>query len=177
MNQKWIVFLRGVNVSGKNKLNMKEFTVMLEDAGFKNVQTYIQSGNAVFETSLEKVEIETKVEAILLNKLETEVPVFLIQENELAQLIENNPFLKNGSGEPKQQYVTFFKNPVDLSSIELEKYFPDELISSSSICYLNCLTSYGSTKLNTTFLEKKLNQKGTTRNWNTLQKMLTLLSN
>jgi uncharacterized protein (DUF1697 family) len=49
----WVAFLRGINVGGKNSLPMKELVAMLESIGARNVKTYIQSGNAVFQ-SMEK---------------------------------------------------------------------------------------------------------------------------
>lgn len=47
--QKYIAILRCINVGGKNKIRMKDLTVLLEKAGLRNVQTYIQSGNIVFD--------------------------------------------------------------------------------------------------------------------------------
>jgi uncharacterized protein (DUF1697 family) len=174
MLQKWALFLRGVNVSGKNKLNMKEFKEALEKSKFSDVKTYIQSGNVVFSSSFDKQEIIQTVEKILFEMLHAEIPVFLHQKNEIQAFLSDNPFLNQG-GDSKQQYVTFFHQSIDFGELNFEKFLPDEIHIANSICYLNCLTSYGSTKLNTSFLEKKANQPATTRNWNTLLKMRELL--
>ena len=47
----YVAFLRGINVGGHNKLNMKDLVQLFENLSFKNIKTYIQSGNVIFQSN------------------------------------------------------------------------------------------------------------------------------
>jgi len=91
---KWIILLRGVNVSGKNKLPMTEFREALTDKGFTNVQSYIQSGNVVLQAdkSISKVDVSTAVNEVLLTKFDIETSLMLLTEQRLKEAAQANPW-------------------------------------------------------------------------------------
>ncbi len=74
-----IVLLRGVNVSGKNSIKMAVFKTILSDNGFKNVTTYIQSGNIVLSSDLPKEAIATKVQQLIQDHFQLQIAVFLFE--------------------------------------------------------------------------------------------------
>ena len=66
--KKYIILLRGINVSGKNILSMSDLRQILNDLDFQNVQTYIQSGNIILESEVSKVLICEKIKKAILDK-------------------------------------------------------------------------------------------------------------
>ncbi|HTA26422.1 MAG TPA: DUF1697 domain-containing protein, partial [Bacteroidia bacterium] len=103
-----ISILRGINVSGKNKIPMAELKVLYEKAGFKNVTTYIQSGNVVF--SADKKEINTlseKIQQLIFKKYGFTVPVIIRTVDEIESVIKKNPLLKVEGINIEKLHVTF----------------------------------------------------------------------
>ncbi|NTV90912.1 MAG: DUF1697 domain-containing protein [Clostridiales bacterium] len=111
---KYIALLRGINVGGKNRLNMPALTEAFEEMGFSKVKTYLQSGNVVFEcdegdydsrvTEAEKpvnnelseaveMDIEEKIEGKILGKFGLAIRVIVRTSQELGQIVSRNPFL------------------------------------------------------------------------------------
>lgn len=89
---KYIALLRGINISGKNKITMSKLKLELERNGYSNVTTYLNSGNVIFETSMDNKETITKdMKKIINDKFNLEIPVFVISEFELEDLLNNSP--------------------------------------------------------------------------------------
>ncbi len=105
----YIVLLRGINVSGQKKIKMDELKTMLEELKFKNIKTYIQSGNVVFRNieNANSKDIEFEIEEKIREKYGFEVKTFIKTLTELHEIIINNPFLKK-SGRDINYYVYNF---------------------------------------------------------------------
>ncbi|WP_075620273.1 DUF1697 domain-containing protein [Paenisporosarcina indica] len=88
----YIAFLRGINVGGHNKIKMADLRLLLETMGLGKVQTYIQSGNVLFESSRDSEELRQQLEKQIKNEFGFSVPVILRTSAELEYIIENNPF-------------------------------------------------------------------------------------
>ena len=94
--QKYISILRGINVGGKRKILMKELKEVYQNLEFLDVQTYIQSGNVIFESdNLDKREISNKIERAIFDTYNFEVPVIIRTKEELLNIQSSNPFVKN----------------------------------------------------------------------------------
>lgn len=106
-----ILMLRGVNVSGANRLPMAEFRAMLEAAGFHSVRTHIQSGNAVMMGAHE--DAEARVSAGLA-AIGLSVPVFVLRLAEMEAVLAANPFRAAGAADGKSVHVVFLKGEVRL---------------------------------------------------------------
>ena len=171
----YISILRGINVSGQKKIIMTDLVKLYEDLGFTDVKTYIQSGNVVFN-STKKVsnsmlvkQIETKINEIYGFL----VPVIIRTVDDLSKIIASNPF-KNETSE--NLYITFLSNLPNsnhLENLTELNYLLDEFIVIEKEIYLN-VSSYGTTKLSNSFFENKLKVTATTRNWNTVNKLLAI---
>ena len=105
-----ILMLRGVNVSGGNRLPMAEFRGMLEGLGLQGVQTYIQSGNAVFLGVREG--LEARIAAELKERFGISVAVFLLGLDEMAGVLAANPFAAEGEADGAKVHVVFLKGAV-----------------------------------------------------------------
>ena len=173
-----ISILRGINV-GKRKVLMTDLKVLYEKFGFKEVSTYIQSGNVIFKTDkkLTGQQLAEKIEKSLLKQYGFDVPVINRTAKELNKIGLSNPFLKNKEIDKSKLHVTFLANEPEKTNIEaIERfdYSPDKFIISDTEIFLHIPGSYAETKLSNNFFETKLKVSATTRNWNTVTKLAEL---
>ena len=76
---KYIALLRGINISGKNKISMSELKKELEENKYREVVTYLNSGNVIFETDIDnKKTIMEDIYGIIKRKFNFEIPVFVM---------------------------------------------------------------------------------------------------
>lgn len=174
--QTFISILRGINVSGQKKILMADLKVLYEDLKFKDVKTYIQSGNVIFKCSqkLSDEKLSNKIEEAIFKKYDFHVPVIIRSENEMKQIISANPFLKEKNIDEKKLHITFLSaipSEENAMSIQSMDFSPDRFIMRNKEIYLSIPASYGETKISNAFFEKKLKVKATTRNWNTVNKL------
>ena len=88
----YIALLRGINISGKNKISMSELKKELEENKYKNVSTYLNSGNVIFQSNVKsKQRIMQDICSIIKNKFNLEIPVFIMTSSELEDVLNNNP--------------------------------------------------------------------------------------
>lgn len=178
MMKTYVSILRGINVSGKNLIKMDALKKTYESLGFIDVKNYVQSGNIIFsadetETGL----LEEKLSSAIKKDFGFEVPVIVMSKADLEKIIEENPFVRDSEKDPGALYVTFLADSLadfDREGIEEKIQGDEEIHFGSRAVYLYCPHGYGKTKLNNTFLERKLKQKATTRNWKTTNKLLEL---
>ncbi|MGN0706875.1 MAG: DUF1697 domain-containing protein [Faecalibacterium sp.] len=103
--KKYVAFLRGINISGKNKLAMPELKSELEAAGFREVSTYLNSGNVVFTS--ETAQPRPMIEAIVLQKFKLEIPVYLIEMEELRDILAHAPEWWDSGSKDKYDNLIF----------------------------------------------------------------------
>lgn len=88
MNQ-YVAFLRGINISGKNKISMAELKAEFEKTGFEEVSTYLNSGNIVFSSETDNARLV--IEKMLSDKFGLEVPAYVIKMDELKDILLHSP--------------------------------------------------------------------------------------
>lgn len=171
----YISMLRGINVSGQKKIIMEGLKKLYESLGFKKVQTYIQSGNVIFQsTEADSSSVIQKIEKKITKVYGFEVSVLIRTPKELCQVIARIPFTKQ---EAEKSYVTFLSDvPVEVPTDEINKAknSSEKFKIIGKEIYFYCPTGYGKTKLSNNFFEKKLKLSATTRNWNTVNKLLEI---
>jgi len=174
----YICMLRGINVSGQKLIKMEDLRLTFEIMGFKNVRTYIQSGNIIFESKESNSEdIENLIKKTILNEYGYDVSVMVKQKKELVEVLENNPLIKSGNEDHSKLHVTFLSDtPLEenLKKIKGADYGSGEFFVSGNTVYLYCPDGYGRTKLSNNFFENKLKVTATTRNWKTVTKLVEL---
>lgn len=176
---KYITLLRGINVSGQKKIKMLDLKSLYESLGFRNVVTYIQSGNVIFESNdKNKTDLKTKIEGAIDRKYKFRVPVEIRTKLEFENIIKNNPFGPvDMVDEGTKVLVTFLRskpNKVKVSNILKYVVSPEKLVVKGKEVYLYCPNGYGKSKLSNTFLENKLGVEATTRNWKSVHKLYEL---
>ncbi len=176
--QTHIILLRGINVSGKNIIRMPDLKLAFEKSGFRDVSTYIQSGNILLRSDLpDKANVKTRCERLIHDHFNLDVPIVVRNASELRKVLRNNPFLQDGDIDKSKLHVTFLSDIPDASGSgipDAEAYLPDEFLILGTEIYLHCPNGYGRTKLNNTFFESRLHITATTRNWNTVVKLVEL---
>lgn len=175
---KYISILRGINVSGKKKIIMKDLKALYESLGLENVQTYIQSGNVIFD-SVEKTSIiNSEIENAISQKYGFDVPVQLRELSHFGNIIKSCPFEELDLVEEGTRVMVTFLDalPTEENIEALMTYVkePERLVIMGREVYLHCPNGYGRTKLNNNFLEKKLQVGATTRNWKSVLKLYEL---
>lgn len=88
---KYAAFLRGINISGKNKISMPELKLALEEAGFTDVSTYLNSGNIVFEASSNKKDLRSQIEQLITQRFSLNIPVYILEVDSLKEIISSAP--------------------------------------------------------------------------------------
>jgi len=170
-----IALLRGINVSGKRMVKMNDLKVLFESLELKNVRTYLQSGNVVFDCDDKTIEIIGKrIEETILQELHLSVPVILKSSDQVEQILQNNPFLIDRKENINHLYVTFLgEQPAEevIDKLKDTKSSNDEFLLAGKEIYLFCPGGYGNTKLSNNFFENKLKMTATTRNWRTVNEL------
>ena len=169
--------LRGINVGGQNKVNMADLQALFVALGHSDVTTYIQSGNIIFTSPANSPsDLARGIEEQIARDLGLTVTVLLRTKDELAQVIEGNPFIRQGTDRAKL-HVTFLADAPDpalVRHVDVHHAEPDEFRVLSREIYLHCPQGYGRTKLNNAFWERRLGVVATTRNWNTVTRLFQL---
>ena len=169
--KKYIILLRGINVSGKNKIQMEALRGLLNDLNFKNVQTYIQSGNVLLDSEETASIVCQKIKKGIQEEFGFEVPVLARTLEEWQHAVENYPFsLEN----EKIVAFTFLNATSKETNIAIQSLGEDQYKIDGDVVYLHCPTGFARTKLTNTGIEKKLNVIATTRNLRTTLKLLAL---
>ena len=176
--ERYIALLRGINVSGQKMIKMEELKKAMEELEFSNVRTYIQSGNILFENEKSYPSlIAEKIAGKILNRFGFDVPVIIRTLQELESISRNNPYSLKRNEDVSSLHVTFLAgepDPEKVKEIGKNMFLPDEFFISGKEIYLFCPNGYSRTKLTNTFFESKMKTTATTRNWKTIQTLLTL---
>jgi len=173
----YISLLRGINVSGQRKIRMADLKNMYEMLGFGNVQTYVQSGNVVFDSDEQDIsKIKKSIEARIESTFGFSVPVLTRTAEDFKRIIESHPFKKE---EAIRVLVTFlYERPEKLKLEDLSQYEDkiDKFAIGEQEIFLFCPGGYGKTKLSNTFFERKLNIVATTRNWKSVNALYEMVN-
>ncbi len=176
----YIALLRGINVSGHKQVKMSLLQELFRNLGFEHVQTYIQSGNVIFNSPSSPVStLAAKVKTVVQKEFGYSVPVLIIPAVDLERVLQNNPFLREKNIDPSKLFVTFLSQApskpslVKLTSIKTGR---DRFHSEGNLVYLHCPNGYGGSKLSNNTIEKTLNLEATTRNWKTVNELYRLSS-
>jgi uncharacterized protein (DUF1697 family) len=174
----YICILRGINVSGYRMIKMEALRQLIAGLGFFNVQTYIQSGNIIFQSKdSNRFRLANLIADAILKKYNFDVPVLIKELEELKQIILSNPFINDKKKDLTHLHVTFLSgNPGrgKIKEIYEGQYKPDEFQIIGNNIYLYCPNGYGISKLTNSFWESKLKVTATTRNWKTSNELIRI---
>ena len=176
---KYIALLRGVNISGKNKVPMKELKTYLEDLNYKNVTTYLNSGNIIFDTNQKPNEIEKNIKTILKDKLNVDTEIYITTKDLLEDLLNNQPDW--WGKEDKQIYdnIIFIIPPKTYNEVYNILGIPNQKLEKikeykNNIFWSYILKEYRKTNWWSKTAQKDVNKYITIRTANTIKKVLEI---
>ncbi len=172
---KYIAILRGINVGGKNKILMKNLKEALAEISLKNIVTYIQSGNIIFEYNKAEAEksLQKKIEITIKSIFELSIPVMVFNSNYWKQVSSQNNYYNDGVPIERLHLTFLAEKPTQqlmqkLGEINLKQ---DIFYVNDKVVYINCENKYHQSPLTNNNIEKKLNTTATTRNFKTVLKL------
>lgn len=173
-----IAWLRGINVGGHNKIKMADLKKSFERCGFKNVRTYIQSGNVAFESDEKETQVLSQlISKVIMDDFSLEVEVIVQTFDGLVQRVKHYPYLDVDETAFKKRYITFLvQTPSELSIAGLmsKDWGQDQLHVEKDVVYLLLDRGASQTKLDNKTIENHLGVKATTRNLKTCLSVLAL---
>ena len=174
--QTYVALLRGINLGARNKVSMADLRTLIEGLGGEDVATYVQSGNVVFKSRVKPAELADAIEERIKRDLGLTVTVLLRTKAQLAKVLAGNPFASR-ERDPLKLHVTFLAEAPGrdhVRKVEETQFEPDEFQVAGQEVYLHCPKGYGRSKLSNAYFEKQLDVAATTRNWNTVMKLVEL---
>lgn len=177
MCKKYVLLLRAVNVGGKNIIKMAHLRHAFEQRGFLNVKTYIQSGNIVFEIkNTSFLRLQKKVALILNDDFDYELAFVLIDFEIFLNILDTMPVSYAELSEDKKIFISFLaEKPLE----ENIKKLHDSSNENENYCvygnlvYVWCIKDGRKLNFSNKWVERLLHVPATTRNLNTVKKILT----
>jgi len=175
----FVALLRGVNVGGK-VAKMDAVRASFEALGLGQVRTYVQSGNVLFAAKAgTPAALAKKIAARLETDIGFRIAVLVLSAKDLSRVVAGNPFLKEKGIDPKKLHVTFLDAAppaAGLQKMEGVASGRDRFVARGTTIYLHCPDGYGRSKLVNNAFERALKVGATTRNWNTVTTLASMLA-
>ena len=175
---RYALLIRGINVGTKNSLQMAELRAMLTKLGCVDVKTYVQSGNAVFGTKLGAAALTKAIEVALERYMGRPIATTLRTLAEMRTIVAKNPFAKVAT-EPKYLCVTFLSHAptkAELAPLSASEWQPELVKVTGTQIYTWHPNGQGRSPLAVALGKLPLRGAVTTRNWNTVQKLVEMLA-
>jgi uncharacterized protein (DUF1697 family) len=176
----YVILMRGINVGGKNKIPMTELKLFLEEQGFDNVKTFIQSGNVILQSKLAAKTLGQKIEKSLPGKFKLDssmIKVLVLTHEQLQLIVDHKP---KGFGDQPEKYHSDVIFLMGISADEAIKVFKpregvDQIWPGELAIYSQRLSAERTKSRLNRIVGTPAYQSMTIRNWNTTTKLLKIL--
>jgi len=171
------LLLRGVNIGPRNRVPMAELRAALEDAGFEDVKTYLQSGNVVLSNKAKPEQTARKVERLIQERFGLEIAVVARTGGQLARVVARNP-LGDVAKDPKRYQVSFLDGPLPATSkqkLEEARVESERFVVHGREIYAWHPAGVARSKLWAELAGRGLGVTATARNWTTVTALLALV--
>ena len=173
----YVALLRGINLGARNRLAMADLRSLLDDLGYQDVRTHLQSGNAVFAASTRSGPAVGKaVEEAIAAGLGMRIRVLVRTAEQMAQVVAADPLGERATDHARYM-VVFLERPLApsaLADLDPADYAPEEYAVVGRELYLWLPTGSHDSRLARAMSEKRLGGTWTMRNWNTVRKLAEL---
>jgi uncharacterized protein (DUF1697 family) len=169
------LLLRGINI-GKRRMAMPALRELLTDAGYDDVQTYVQSGNVVLTSTMSARELERAARELISGRFGFEVPVIVRTRTELARVVKANP-LGDVATNDKRYQVCFLDRKLDAETADRLRGLviePEALAIDGREIYAWHPDGIARSKLWNAVASKSLGVTATARNWTTVKTLLDM---
>ncbi len=152
---------------------------LLADEGYQKVETYLNSGNVIIETSKNKDETEIHIQQIIERQFGLSITIFAQSREDLEYMIANDPFDAGTEADNAKRMVAIFRNQLTPGGIPV--VFKDDKEDANyylrgNLLYIYYKTGAGRAKITNPTIKQLLRQDPTSRNWNTISKVLERMS-
>lgn len=180
-SQVYISLLRGINVAGQKIIKMADLRAIYQALSLTQVQSYIQSGNLVFQSDIsDSHQLSTTIKQAILKHYKFDVPIFILTPNALRNARNNLPFQHIDIEQESSRILVCFLSDVASNSADLLRPYlksNEQLEIIDNVLYLYCQDGVGRSKLTHSHIEKQLNANATLRNLKTINKLIDLAEN
>ncbi len=178
MTAAFVALLRGVNVGAANRLPMAALAGVFARAGADRVETFIHSGNVVFDAETGEGEaIAARAEREIERAFGFRAPIVVRGADRWRALIAANPFLARGAGPDHLHLGCFSAAPsvAALAQLDPSPSPPDEFVVAGAEIYLRLPLGAARSKLTNAWLDSRLGVTSTTRNWRTVTRLAAMI--
>jgi uncharacterized protein (DUF1697 family) len=173
----YVALLRGINIRQNNRIAMADLRELVGSLGHENVRTHILSGNVVFSSKKRSAKaIAAELEKAIDKRFGLKVAVIVRTQDELAKVIEANPF-RDGTRYGSRYYAIFLsENPTKerVRAIDAAAFEPEKVAFGERVIYAWYVRGLQASKLAGELSDRKLGVTTTARNWNTVTKLLEI---
>lgn len=177
--EQWIALIRGINVGGHKKIAMADLRKLLTDLGFAGARSLLQSGNLLFQCAgRSAAELEILIAKKTSDQMGIEADFLVRSGKQWGKIVANNPFPEHAERDPSHLAVMCLKDkPSQANVAQLENAISgrEQIRAIDRELYIVYPDGIGTSKLTHGLIEKKLDTRGTARNWNTVLKIAEAL--
>lgn len=164
-----VALLRGINLGGKRRVAMADLRALLEELGYEEVRTLLQSGNAVFTAP--RANVRRQLEAALAKRFGMEIDAVLRTMDELRAVVDADPFGAEVT-DPRRYFVVFVEGKPDVGGLDGQDFAPDRFVAGEREIYAWCPDGMQGSRLMRALGKPRLARTATVRNWSTVTKLL-----
>jgi uncharacterized protein (DUF1697 family) len=171
---KFIGLLRGINVSGRNKIPMSDLRELCAEIGCGDIQSYIQSGNLVFSTLAKPTVVEMELERAIERRFQLLIPVIVRVAADWPAYVKGNPFPEASSAEPNLVMLALAKTdpkPEALSALCDRCTGGERIVQVGDALWIHFAGGVARSKISPALLDRLVGSKVTMRNWRTVLKL------
>lgn len=173
----YVALLRGINVGGHNQVSMARLKEVVGALGWLNVQSYIRSGNVVFQAPEAAADVESKLERAIEKEFGVTICVIVREAAAWPQHVKQNPFLKAAKEAPNSLYLCLSKSPPNKDSagkLQERGIAGEQVKLIGDAVWIHFLSGMGKTKLSPALMDRLIGSPVTARNWRTVLKLKEL---
>lgn len=175
----YVALLRGINVGTAKRVAMADLRQLMQDLGFSDVRTLLNSGNAVFESNKGTTATYAKaIESGINKRFGFSAPTIVLDEHQLLEIIKANPLLKVAT-DPARLLIAFVSSPSVFASVQELKaanFAPEQVVIGKQAAYLWLPEGVAESELAKAF-DRITNKATTLRNWTTVLKIQANVGN
>lgn len=174
-SKKWIALVRAVLPATHKKMSMQDLRESCEKAGLENVTTHAASGNLLFSSSSTKAQL-LKLLSEIIASYDLDNSVILRTPAQLKSAVSSIPFADAAKSHPSHVLVYFYNKKLNVNAVDelSARGGPERLQALGSELYVDYKDGIGESKLTSKVIERHVDQPGTARNWNAINKLIEL---
>jgi uncharacterized protein (DUF1697 family) len=171
-----IALLRGINLASRNRISMGALRELLEDMGYQEVRTLLQSGNVVLTAEQSPEEVARAIEREIAKRLGLSIDVIVRTAEELASVVAANP-LGDVATDGSKHFVVFLSEEPDqarLGELDEQDFAPERFRARGREVFVWCPNGMRDSPLLKVLGKQRLARTATMRNWNTVAKLAAM---